>query len=142
MGRLSGHPNIVNILGIGATPSGRPFIVMQYHPHDSLDALIRKRGPLDWRDALRLGVKLAGALETAHRSGTLHRDVKPANILLTEYGEPQLTDFGIARLRAVSKPGPVSSLERPHSLLRKCFRARRPRWLPISTVSVPRCSVH
>ena len=98
MGRLSGHPNIVNILGIGATPSGRPFIVMQYHPHDSLDALIRKRGPLDWRDALRLGVKLAGALETAHRSGTLHRDVKPANILLTEYGEPQLTDFGIARI--------------------------------------------
>ena len=98
MGRLSGHPNIVNILGIGATPSGRPFIIMQYHPHDSLDALIRKRGPLDWRDALRLGVKLAGALETAHRGGTLHRDVKPANILLTEYGEPQLTDFGIARI--------------------------------------------
>ena len=98
MGRLSGHPNIVNILGIGATPSGRPFIIMQYHPHDSLDALIRKRGPLDWRDALRLGVKLAGALETAHQGGTLHRDVKPANILLTEYGEPQLTDFGIARI--------------------------------------------
>jgi len=46
MGRLSGHPNIVNILEIGATPSGRPFIIMQYHPHDSLDALIRKRGPL------------------------------------------------------------------------------------------------
>ena len=41
MGRLSGHPNIVNILQIGATPSGRPFIVMQYHPHSSLDALIR-----------------------------------------------------------------------------------------------------
>jgi len=41
-------------------------------------------------------VKVAGALETAHRRGTLHRDVKPANILLTEYGEPQLTDFGIA----------------------------------------------
>src|SRR5882757_8945922 len=98
MGRLSGHPNIVNILEIGATTSGRPFIVMQYHPHDSLDALIRKRGPLGWGGALRLGVKVAGALETAHRGGTLHRDVKPANILLTEYGEPQLTDFGIARI--------------------------------------------
>ena len=98
MGRLSGHPNIVNILQIGATPSGRPFIVMQYHPHSSLDALIRKRGPLDWSRALRLGVKVAGALETAHRAGILHRDVKPANILLTEYGDPQLTDFGIARI--------------------------------------------
>jgi ATP/maltotriose-dependent transcriptional regulator MalT len=98
MGRLSGHPNIVNILEIGATPSGRPFIVLQYHPHGTLDALIRKRGPLDWGRALRLGVKVAGALETAHRGGILHRDVKPANILLTEYGDPQLTDFGIARI--------------------------------------------
>ena len=88
----------MNILQIGATPSGRPFIVMQYHPHSSLDALIRKRGPLDWGGALRLGVKVAGALETAHRAGILHRDVKPANILLTEYGDPQLTDFGIARI--------------------------------------------
>ncbi|MFW0794446.1 protein kinase [Gordonia sp. CPCC 205515] len=98
MGRLSGHPNIVNILEVGATTSGMPFIVMPYHPHDSLDARIRKQGPLDWPDVLRLGVKMAGALETAHRSGTLHRDIKPGNILLTEYGEPQLTDFGIARI--------------------------------------------
>ncbi len=98
MGRLSGHPNIVNIHEVGATPGGFPYIVMQYHPHDSLDAQIRKHGPLAWPDVLRLGIKVAGALETAHRSGTLHRDVKPGNILLTEYGEPQLTDFGIARI--------------------------------------------
>ncbi|AZG47725.1 serine/threonine-protein kinase [Gordonia insulae] len=98
MGRLSGHPNIVNILEVGSTPGGHPFIVMQYHPHDSLDARIRKQGPLEWADVLRLGIKVSGALETAHRCGTLHRDVKPGNILLTEYGEPQLTDFGIARI--------------------------------------------
>jgi ATP/maltotriose-dependent transcriptional regulator MalT len=98
MGRLSGHPNIVNVLEVGATASGRPFIVMQYDLHGSLDALIRTRGPIDWSRVLRLGVKVAGALETAHRAGILHRDVKPANILLTEYGEPQLTDFGIARI--------------------------------------------
>ncbi|MDL9935289.1 protein kinase [Gordonia sp. ABSL1-1] len=98
MGRLSGHPNIVNVLEVGATPDGFPFIVMQYHPHASLDLRIRKSGPLDWHEVLRLGVKVAGALETAHRAGTLHRDVKPGNILLTDYGEPQLTDFGIARI--------------------------------------------
>src|ERR1700742_3532276 len=98
MGRLSGHPNIVNVLEVGATSSGRPFIVLQYAPHGSLDALIRKRGPLDLSGVLQLGVKLAGALEAAHRAGILHRDVKPGNVLLTEYGEPQLTDFGIARI--------------------------------------------
>ena len=53
---------------------------------------------MDWRETLRIGVKLAGALEAAHRAGILHRDVKPGNILLTDYGEPQLTDFGIARI--------------------------------------------
>ncbi|MGV9713129.1 protein kinase domain-containing protein [Gordonia sp. NPDC003424] len=98
MGRLSGHPNIVNILEVGATPGAFPFIIMPFHSHGSLDARIRRQGPLDWRDVLRLGIKMCGALETAHRGGTLHRDIKPGNILLTEYGEPQLTDFGIARI--------------------------------------------
>jgi serine/threonine-protein kinase PknK len=98
MGRLSGHPHIVQILEVGTTASGRPFIVMPYHAKDSLEALIRRHGPLNWRETLSIGVKLAGALDAAHRVGTLHRDVKPANILLTDYGEPQLTDFGIARI--------------------------------------------
>ena len=98
MGKLSGHPNIVSIFQVGSSATGRPYIVMQYHPHGSLEAKIHDGGPVGWRDALHVGVKVAGALETAHRRGTLHRDVKPANILLTEYGEPQLTDFGIARI--------------------------------------------
>jgi serine/threonine-protein kinase PknK len=98
MGRLSGHPHIINVLQVGVLASGRPFIVMPYHAKDSLEVLIRRHGPLDWCETLRIGVKLAGALEAAHCAGTLHRDVKPGNILLTDYGEPQLTDFGIARI--------------------------------------------
>ena len=98
MGRLSGHPNIVTILQVGTTSTGRPFIVMPYHAKNSLEALVRRHGPLDWRETLHVGVKLAGALEAAHSAGILHRDVKPGNILLSEYGEPELADFGIARI--------------------------------------------
>ncbi|MET8427585.1 protein kinase [Nocardia sp. NPDC004860] len=98
MGRLTGHPNIVTMLQAGATANGRPFLVMPYHPLGSLDARIREQGPLQAETVLWIGVKIAGALESAHRLGILHRDVKPGNILLTDYGEPALTDFGIARI--------------------------------------------
>lgn len=98
MGGLSGHPNVVDVLQVGVTHSGRPYIVMPFQSLDSLAARVRREGPLDWAEATRLGVRLSGALESAHRVGTLHRDVKPANILLSDYGEAQLTDFGIARI--------------------------------------------
>ena len=97
-GQLTGHPNIVNVLHVGVTDNGRPFIVMPYHAQSSLDERIRRHGPLPLEEALRLGVKMAGALETSHRLGILHRDVKPGNILITDYGEPALTDFGIAHI--------------------------------------------
>ncbi|MFE3001908.1 protein kinase [Nocardia sp. NPDC059246] len=98
MGRLTGHPNIIGVLEVGETETARPYLVMPYHPQGSLDARIRRYGPLSVEEVLHLGVKMAGALETAHRAEVLHRDVKPANILLTDYSEPALTDFGIAHL--------------------------------------------
>lgn len=98
MGGLSGHPNIVHILRVGMTVSNRPYIVMPYHAADSLAVRLRHEGPVPWPEALRIGVKLCGALETAHRNGTLHRDIKPANVLINDYGEPQLSDFGIAHI--------------------------------------------
>ncbi|CAN5712102.1 hypothetical protein BH09ACT8_BH09ACT8_11870 [soil metagenome] len=98
MGKLSGHPNVVNVFEVGATESGRPYIVSQYYPRSSLDRRIRHGGTLSWQETLHVGVKMAGTLEMAHRHGTVHRDVKPANIFLTDYGEPQLADFGIARI--------------------------------------------
>ena len=100
MGRLSGHPNIVCILHVDITDRGEPYIVMPYHARGSIDDRIRDAGLLSTRDCLRLGVKIAGALETAHLAGILHRDVKPANILISGYGEPQLADFCIARVTA------------------------------------------
>ncbi|MGM7648437.1 protein kinase domain-containing protein [Nocardia sp. JW2] len=99
MGRLSGHPNIVAIFHAGTTHGGHPYLVMPYHARGSLEQRIHAVGPLDWAATLRLGVKMAGALESAHRAGILHRDVKPANILLSDYSEPELTDFGIARIK-------------------------------------------
>ncbi|WP_330252846.1 protein kinase [Nocardia sp. NBC_00565] len=98
MGRLTGHPNIVPVLQVGVTASGRPYLVMPYYPLDSLDAWIRRQGPLPVETVLWIGVRIAGALENAHQFGIVHRDVKPGNILLTDYGEPALTDFGIARI--------------------------------------------
>jgi serine/threonine-protein kinase PknK len=103
MGRLSDHPNIVGVLQVGETDSGYPYLVMPYYRRGSLEARIRRHGPLPLIDVLRLGVKMVGALETAHGAGILHRDIKPGNILYTHYGEPALSDFGIAHVTGAFK---------------------------------------
>ncbi|MEV4628148.1 protein kinase [Micromonospora sp. NPDC049523] len=100
MGRLSGHPNIVTVHQAGHTRPGNPYILMAYEEGGSLVDRIHAdagsgRGP--WHDAVAGGVTVAGALETAHRAGVLHRDVKPENILVSRYGELKLADFGLAR---------------------------------------------
>lgn len=98
MGRLTGHPNIVPVLEAGVTDGGHLYLVTPYCAAGSLDHHIRRAGPLPPADALQLGVKIAGALASAHRLGVVHRDVKPGNILFTDYGEAALTDFGIAHI--------------------------------------------
>jgi non-specific serine/threonine protein kinase len=98
MGRLTGHPNIAAVLQVGETGSGHPYLVMPFFPCGCVHGLIRGSGVLAVEEVLRLGVKAAGALESAHRLGIVHRDVKPANIMLTDYGEPALIDFGIAHV--------------------------------------------
>src|SRR5882762_757924 len=103
MGRLTGHPNIVGVLQVGETESGYPYLVMQYHRQGSLEVRIHRSGLLPLDEVVRLGVKMAGALDTAHQRGILHRDVKPANVLLTDYGEPALCDFGIAHISGAFK---------------------------------------
>lgn len=126
MGRGSGHPNIVHILQVGAAPTGRPYILMEYHEHDSLEVRIRRSGPFAWGEALRLGVKVAGALETAHQLGTLHRDMKPSSILLTDYGDPQLTDFGIARIAGGFETSTGAVIGSPAYTAPEVFKGRSP----------------
>lgn len=99
MGMLSGHPNIVTVYSSGFLADGDPYIVMDYMAGGSLAELIEDHGPLPWAQVLRAGVMIAGALESAHASGVLHRDVKPENVMRSSYGSVRLSDFGIARLQ-------------------------------------------
>lgn len=98
MAQVSAHPYIVSIYDTDVAPDGRPYLVMQYYPNPHYG--VRSRGSgLDVAEVLPVGVRIASAIETAHRVGILHRDVKPANILVSEYKRPGLTDFGIAGTR-------------------------------------------
>ncbi|MDX6286014.1 MAG: hypothetical protein QOG53_1499 [Frankiales bacterium] len=99
MAAVSSHPHIVALYESGTSASGRPYIVMEYVPAGALGDRI----PLPWPQAVDVGVKMAGALETSHRIGIFHRDVKPENILLSAYGEPKLTDFGVAKVAESSE---------------------------------------
>ncbi|WP_350349614.1 serine/threonine-protein kinase [Agromyces sp. G08B096] len=95
MAQLSAHPYIVTIFHADVSADGRPYFVMEYCPGPSLAAQL-KQAPFGAEQALRTGIRIAGAVATAHSAGILHRDIKPANVLTNAYGWPALTDFGIS----------------------------------------------
>ena len=99
-GRLA-HPNVVRIYDI-LEEDGHPWIIMELLPYQSLRDLVREEGPLTPARAAQVGLGVLAALGAAHARGVLHRDVKPANILVAPDGRVVLTDFGIAR--AVDSP--------------------------------------
>jgi eukaryotic-like serine/threonine-protein kinase len=93
--RLSGNSSIVTIYDVGVHRD-RPFIVMEYLAGGSLEQKIRNEGAQPARQALEWLEQAASALDAAHAEGVVHRDVKPANLLLDRYGRVHVADFGIA----------------------------------------------
>jgi serine/threonine protein kinase len=93
--RLSGEPHIVTLFDVGEHAE-RPFIVMEYLSGGSLEERIRDNGAQDVGQALEWLEQAATALDAAHRHGVVHRDVKPANLLLDRNENVHVADFGIA----------------------------------------------
>ncbi|MFC0032520.1 protein kinase [Micromonospora chaiyaphumensis] len=89
------HPNVVRVYDV-VRVDGDPWLVMEYVPSRSLQEIIETDGPVDPRRAATIGLAVLAALRAAHEAGVLHRDVKPANVLLARDGRVLLTDFGLA----------------------------------------------
>jgi serine/threonine protein kinase len=96
------HNNICNIHEIGETDDGQMFIAMACYEGETLKSRIAK-GPLRIEEATDISVQIAQGLAEAHQHGIVHRDVKPANVLITKSGVVKIVDFGLAKLSGASK---------------------------------------
>ncbi len=90
------HPNIVRLYAIGKYKQ-TPFIAMEYVDGETLDALLARRGRIEWEQVVEWAKQLCSALHFAHEKGIIHRDLKPSNLMLTRDGTLKLMDFGIAK---------------------------------------------
>ena len=117
-GALSGHPGIVTVHNAGILPDGRPYLVMELCPGGSLTSWLDPAHRPSQERIRDVGVQIADALAAAHARGMLHRDVKPANILIDRYGNPGLADFGL------------SALPQPDASPRERYAAMTPAYAP------------
>lgn len=113
LAQLSAHPSIVTVYQAGISADGRPYIVMEFCPGSLAQRYRVERMPVP--EVLAIGVKMASALESAHRAGLVHRDVKPSNILITTFGAPVLADFGISSSLARQSADEVLAMSVPWS---------------------------
>jgi hypothetical protein len=97
IGGLAGHPNLVSLFGMFKTETSDTVLVLELC-NESLAAELRSSGRFTPAQVVSIGAKIAGALAAAHGAGVVHGDVKPESVLRTEWGEPSLGDFGMARL--------------------------------------------
>src|SRR5205823_44112 len=98
LAQLVGHPNIVPVYGHGWTETGMPYVVSGEETGGSIGDRLRGPTPMTGPDILSLGVRLAGALESAHRAGVVHGDLRPDDMMLSPQGEPLVADFGVVTL--------------------------------------------
>ncbi|MGY1650962.1 serine/threonine-protein kinase [Geodermatophilus sp. SYSU D01119] len=89
------HPNVTTLYDV-VEEDGRPWLVMEHVDSRSLQEVVQRSGPLPWPTVARIGLDVLEALEAAHAAGIVHRDVKPANVLVGGDCSAHLTDFGIA----------------------------------------------
>lgn len=113
LAHLSAHPSIVTVYQASISADGRPYIVMEYCPGSLAQRYRVERIPVD--EVLATGVRMASALESAHRAGLIHRDIKPSNILITTFGTPVLADFGISASLQRKTAGEVLAMSIPWS---------------------------
>ena len=90
------HRNVVTVFDV-VEESGHIWLVMEHVPGRSLSEIIKQDGPLDPGTVAEIGAQVAAGLAAAHAAGTMHRDVKPGNVLIREDGVAKISDFGIAR---------------------------------------------
>ncbi len=120
MGLVSQHPHIVTVFNAAFTATKQPVIVMELYSGGTMGERQKREGRLPVAVVLDTGVKIAGALQTAHDRGLLHRDIKPQNLFISEFGEPALGDFGISTLddeRSISGGGGLTVHYAPPEVL-------------------------
>jgi tRNA A-37 threonylcarbamoyl transferase component Bud32 len=120
-GRMSSHPHVVDLFDAGHTADGHPYLIMELCDGSYADRL--RAAPLHPFEVRDIGVKIADALADAHQLGVLHRDVKPANILVSGFGEPALADFGLAVLAEMRDLSITMDVLTPAYAPREMFRA-------------------